>query len=105
MSIIAVKPQANPELDLVLAQATGVETPSPEHCARIARLYNQAGREVESCQWALRVVDAGENYIAWQACARLIGKMQVEQNTRVARKARLAILGSYTTTHLVPLLR
>jgi FkbH-like protein len=80
------------------------ELPSGASGVRIARAYADA-KEVDAArQWLLQVVDAGDDYASWDAAAQLLQRIGPDAAT-MKRTARVAVLGSYTTTYLVRLLR
>jgi len=92
-------------IDAYLAAAVSVETPPADLCLKLARGYERLGNAAEACHWALAVVDAGDDFASWQAAAGLLGRRATATVSRQARAARLALIGSYTTGQLVPLLR
>ncbi len=88
-----------------LAAAARVETPAADLCLKLARGYERLGNAAEACRWALTVVDAGDDFASWQAAAALLGRQATATVPRQTRAARLALVGSYTTGQLAPLLR
>ena len=88
------------ERDLV--EAAGHEVPPAPLCLRLARTAVRLGNEEEALRWALGVVAAGDDFTAWQAAAGIVARLPVAD---VRRSARVAVLGSYTTSQLVPMLR
>ena len=88
-----------------LATASAVETPDASLCLKLARSNLRLGQYSEAQRWALAVVDAGDNFTSWQAAAALLQSCPPEAGAAPLRTARLALVSSYTTTQLVPLLR
>jgi FkbH-like protein len=77
--------------------------PDAATCLRRAREARAVGDLDSALQWAVRVVDAGDQFPSWQSAAALIDKLG--SPARARRSARLALLGSYTSVQLAPLLR
>ena len=84
------------------AIAATMEIPEAQLCLKLARCYQRAGDGVQSVKWALAAVTAGEDFATWQAGAALVDGAA---GGLVARQARVAVLGSYTTTQFMPILR
>jgi len=80
-----------------------VELPEPKRCLDIARAAAAVGDDELATKWALRVVDAGDDYVSWNRAARLIANLAAPPPARAV--ASLALLGSGTTEYLTPLLR
>src|SRR5688500_15420147 len=90
-------------LEAYLLAAGGAEPPSAALCLKLARGYERLENRSEALRWALAVVDAPDDFASWQAAAALA---QRSAGTAAGtRSARLALLGSYTTSQLVPMLR
>ena len=81
------------------------ELPPPDLCLKLARCHWQLGDGPTAVGWLQRVVDGGEDFTSWQAAAGLLGQIAGQYKPATKRTAKLAILGSYTTTQLVPLLK
>ncbi|HEV2150154.1 MAG TPA: HAD-IIIC family phosphatase [Longimicrobiaceae bacterium] len=90
-------------VEAYLAAASALETPPAALCLRLARCYRSLGEEAEALRWAAAVVDAGDDFAAWHAAATLVQKCG--SAAPHLRAARVALLGSYTTAQLGPLLR
>jgi FkbH-like protein len=88
--------------DADLAEAARHEVPPAALCARLARTCARLGDEGAALRWALRVVEAGDDFAAWSAAAAVVARLPV---TDVRRSVRVAVLGSATTAQLVALLR
>ncbi|MGH2628919.1 MAG: HAD-IIIC family phosphatase [Anaerolineales bacterium] len=88
-----------------LAVANGCEIPDARVSVRLARNFLHAGEPSLARRWALRVVDAGDDYATWHAAARVIAALpRADPDAGAARSATARVLSSYTTTQLVPLL-
>ncbi|MBS0172252.1 MAG: HAD-IIIC family phosphatase [Nitrospira sp.] len=74
-------------------------------CLKLARSYGRLGHHSEACRWALAVVDAGDDYTAWQAGWTLFHRHAQHIAWPAARTAKVAIAGSYTTTQLGTMVR
>ena len=96
----------DPELliSTYLAEARQYEIVPPDLCAKLARCCLRAGRVAEAARWVQYVVDGGEDFIAWSAAAATLKELPPESWPRRVRQARLAVLGSYTTTQFSHLL-
>ncbi len=94
-------PRAREEL---LERARGAEYPSSLTCARLAQVSARMGDAAAARVWALAAVDGDDEFRGWQLAATVMGGLD-DDVTGVKRSARLAIVGSSTTTFLVPLLR
>jgi FkbH-like protein len=88
-----------------LAAAEEAEVPSAALCLRLARCHRTLGDEAEALRWAAAVVDAGDDFGAWNSAAALVQGYGADAGAPHLRRARLALLGSYTTSQLGPLLR
>ena len=79
------------------------ETPEPSLCLRIARCHEQLGDRREALRWALAATDSADDFTSWQAAAG-IARRTVDAGPPPRRTARLAVLGSYTTSQLATML-
>lgn len=75
------------------------EPPQAALCLKLARSYEELGNISEACRWALMVVDAEDDFTAWQTAARLVHRYAKTSGQKL-RSAKVAILGSYTTAQL-----
>ena len=66
----------------------------------LARTYLKLDRFGEAVRWALSVVDAGDDFSAWLGAATLIENATHWQGLKSLRSARVALLGSFTTSQL-----
>ncbi|MCU1426160.1 MAG: uncharacterized protein JWL83_160 [Actinomycetia bacterium] len=80
------------------------EVPTGAVCVRLARVSADAGRVDEARDWALRTVDAGDDFASWDAAARAFAPIGLAAGA-TKRTVRVAILGSYTTTYVTRLLQ
>ncbi len=86
--------------EAVVAYEKGAgETPELSLCLRLARCYEQLGDRRQALCWALRVADSASDFTAWQAAAA-IARRTADAGETPRRTARLALLGSYTTSQL-----
>jgi FkbH-like protein len=84
----------------IQAYLEGVHYPvSAGLCLKLARSYEQLGNHAAACRWALSVVDAGDDFTAWQNGWTLFQRV-VKAGRPPVRSAKVALLGSYTTTQL-----
>ncbi len=81
------------------------EQPAAEACVRLAEAYARAGNPAEATRWALNVVDAGDDFVAWQAAANICADSLESWTPNTRASARLAVLGSFTTNQLTTALR
>jgi len=91
-------------LGLYTAAAAEYENPPAALCVKLARIYHRLGSLADAHQWVMRVVDGGDDFVSWQAAAAVLGAC-ADESWSAARHARVAVLGSYTTTQFVPLLQ
>src|SRR5262249_53830572 len=90
-------------IDSYLAAAG--EPPSASICLKLARAHEQLGNLVEARRWALAVVDAGDDFLSWQSAWALLKRGSDEGSQGIDRCARVALVGSYTTTQLAQALQ
>lgn len=74
--------------------------PSAALCLKLARSYERVENYAAACQWALSVVDSGDDFTAWQTGWGLYQRCALKVERSTARSAKIALLGSYTTTQL-----
>ncbi len=86
-------------------RAIDLEQPSPEKCVRLAEVYTLAGEPAEAVRWALRVVDAGDDFVAWQAAANICEDSLNAAAVETRASTRVAVLGSFTTSQLTAALQ
>ncbi|WP_432484824.1 HAD-IIIC family phosphatase [Kineococcus esterisolvens] len=86
-----------------LAAVSGQQVPAQRACLDLARALSSAGDARRAVQWAFASIDAGEDFAGWLAASRLWQRHRVDLPA-APRRARVAVLGSYTTTQLTNLL-
>jgi FkbH-like protein len=79
--------------------------PSAALCLKLARSYEQIENYSEACRWALSIVDSDDDFTAWQTGWALFQRNASKAERPRVRSAKVALLGSYTTTQLGPMLR
>ena len=80
-----------------------IELPSAAACLELARRHLRLGEPAEALRHALGVVDSGGDFASWQAAAS-IARGIADAGGPPRRAARLALLGSYTTSQLATML-
>lgn len=84
--------------------AAVTEEPSASLYLKLARSYERLGKHEEASRWALAVVDAGDEFPAWQRALSIVQRCAKEARLPAKRSAKVAVLGSYTTIQLIQLL-
>lgn len=84
------------------AAAAAGEAHAPGLCLKLARCQERLGNGADAMRWALAAADTAEDFTSWQAAAG-IARRHVDADAP-PRRARLAILGSYTTSQFATLL-
>jgi FkbH-like protein len=79
--------------------------PDAREWLRIARASEGDGAPTQALAAALAAAAASDAFIVWQSAAAVVDRVHASGAPPARRSARLAVLGSYTTTQLVPLLR
>ncbi len=83
----------------IQAYLEGVIHPAPAGlCLKLARSYEEIQNYAEASRWALAIVDSGDDFTAWQNGWSLFRRVASKANRPIVRKAKVALLGSYTTT-------
>ncbi|MEO8340731.1 MAG: HAD-IIIC family phosphatase [Nitrospirota bacterium] len=112
--LAALRPEARGEIFLkegkheqaIQAFLEGISYPtSSTLCLKLARTYEQIGNFSEACRWALSVVDSGDEFTAWQTAWGVFHRCSLKAGKTEARSINVALLGSYTTTQLRPMLQ
>ena len=80
------------------------ETIAPTLCLKIARLYFNLEDYQNAGKYALRVAEDVSDFTSWLAAAQLVFKKEIKEQISSKRSIKLAILGSYTTSHLTKML-
>jgi FkbH-like protein len=91
-------------IETYLAAAVAVEGVPAPLCLKLARSYERLGNYDEACRWALAVVDAGEDFTLWQSASALVRRYMTAHSPARLRSARVALIGSSTTTQLAQML-
>ncbi|NAZ85110.1 HAD-IIIC family phosphatase [Kineococcus indalonis] len=86
-----------------LAVVSAQQVPAQRACLDLARALSAAGDARRAVQWAFASLDAGEDFAGWLAASRVWERHRAEL-APAPRRARVAVLGSYTTTQLTGLL-
>ncbi len=87
-----------PDEDLAraLAEVGASPVPSPEACILLASVYLDRGDAVRAARWAFAATDA-DDPAAWTRAGRIWKKVR-SRITPPPRRARVAVLGGYTTS-------
>jgi FkbH-like protein len=83
--------------------AVAGESPEPALCLKIARCHERLGDGAQTLRWAFAALERAEDFTSWQAAAAL-ARRNVGAGGPPRRTARLALLGSYTTSQLATML-
>ncbi|HVG03213.1 MAG TPA: HAD-IIIC family phosphatase, partial [Nitrospira sp.] len=71
---------------------------------KLARSYEQIGNHEQACRWALAIVDTSDDFTAWQNSWTLVRRAVSQAEMPPVRTAKVALLGSYTTTQFATML-
>jgi len=85
--------------------ARATELPGPDACLRLARCHRELSQLDEAIAWLLKVTDTATQFTQWQSAAQLLRTILAQHAPPAKRTAKAAVLGSYTTTQLVPMLQ
>jgi len=91
-------------LDRHLKAIPAGAAPGFERSMEIAAACRQLGQRDEAYGWLRQAAGEAETFLQWQAAALAFKQMRREAPPRATRTARVALLGSYTTSQLAPLL-
>ena len=98
--------QIEPALEAYLAAAAAASELVPASiCLKLARSYERLGSYAEAYHWALAVVDAGDDFSAWQTGSGLAQRLIMNHQPVVHRSVKVALVGSYTTTQFTQVLQ
>lgn len=89
-------------MNIYLQMAATQEVTDGGLCLKIARCAQQSGDDDVVSHWLCRVVDGSDDFLNWQAAGALLSKVQFNG---FIRSVKLAVLGSYTTTQFIPMLK
>src|SRR5262249_26593533 len=73
-------------------------------CLALARTYLALNKRPEAIRWATGVVDAGDDFPSWLAAATLVEKAAQGETIPTRRRARVALVGSFTTLQIKTIL-
>jgi FkbH-like protein len=85
--------------------AEAVEVPPAALRLHLARCHHKLGQHAEAARWLAGVVDATRDFLPWQSAASLLQQIEKQHEIQAKRAVKLAVLGSYTTAQLVPMLK
>ncbi len=95
--------RADDELARALAAVSTGPVPAPADCLVLAKAYEKRGDQQRAAGWACAATDTTDDFGAWLSASRIIKRCRPFLAAR-AQHARVAVLGSYTTTQLTSLL-
>lgn len=75
--------------------------PDGRTLVKLARAHLDHGDVEDARRCVLAVVEAGDDYRSWQSAAKLLPRLPVDSGRQ---RVRGALLGSFTTSHLAPLI-
>jgi FkbH-like protein len=88
------------------AAARAGEQLDPELCLKLARAAIAVGDSGTAVTWLRRLVDTSDSFRIWYSAAQLLQRVPAEDIAALTRRsARIAIVGSATTTQFVSMLR
>jgi len=99
----AVSPALDPRIAELTARAAASELPSAALCRDLAVAHERAGDPVGAVRWALALTDTDADLPAWSAVAG-VARRCLPHTPPLARTARVAVLGSSTTSQFTALL-
>jgi FkbH-like protein len=91
-------------LGAYLDALAGVEVPEASVAVRVATCAAGAGDSETAWCWLQRVADAPGDFVAAQAGAALLKRLRATHAPAARRRARAAVVGTYTTTQFTTLL-
>ncbi len=106
MTALGRAESADVEDDVLLSAQAAVSNsaiPTTAACLDLARVYLRKEDYRRARQWAFAGCDAGDEFTAWLAAARIYQRCRPYLQT-AARSARVAVIGSYTTSQFTSLL-
>lgn len=98
-----VAAQPAERLQQLLARISGTERPAPRLCLDLAKAYSRLDRPADALRWAFAGCDASEELVDWIAAASVL-RTCADRLPPMPRRAKVAVLGSYTTSQLCALL-
>jgi FkbH-like protein len=97
--------QIEEAVNCYLTAAKGMDPPLAMLCLKLARGYERLGDFHSACRWTLAVVDAGDDFPAWQAASDLLQRCGSDGGIAKLRSVRVALTGSATTTQLAQMFK
>ena len=97
------RPDPSQQIAELAAAAARSEVPTPRLCCDLAAACERAGDPAAAVRWALAATDAGDDLACWSAAAGVYRRCSA-QLPPLPRSARVAVLGSYTTSQFAALL-
>jgi len=86
--------------------ASAGEQPGSELCLKVANAAAQVGETATALKWLRRLVDAPPSFRTWQAAVKVLDRLDRDEVSALTqRTSRAAVIGSYNTAQLVPMLR
>ncbi len=92
-------------IEAYLEVVRSTEIPDADACLKLARCHVRQGQGEEACAWLKRVVDSSDQFLPWQAASSVLRKLPASERGQARRNARIAVLGSYTTSQFVGMLQ
>ncbi|MDP8957903.1 MAG: HAD-IIIC family phosphatase [Actinomycetota bacterium] len=92
-------------VEAYLEAARSQETAEAETCLKLARCYVRLDDPDSAYLWLGKVVNAGDHFPSWLAAASLLRQLEAQHPPAAKRSAKVALLSSYTSVQLAPLLR
>lgn len=81
------------------------ERPEGDLCLRIARCHHVLGDADAALGWLMKLHDSSDSFIHWQSAAATLAKLSPDlAGSETRRAAKVALLSSYTTTQLAPMI-
>jgi FkbH-like protein len=100
MTAAVADPTPEEQIAALLARCAQMETPDARTCLALARGYERLSDPAAAARWALAVTDVSDELSAWMAAAGVLRRTKPS----LPRRARVAVLGSYTTDQYAALL-
>ncbi|MEP6562538.1 MAG: HAD-IIIC family phosphatase, partial [Nakamurella sp.] len=91
------------EFAAALADVSRTAVPELAACLRLAKANERHGDLVGAVQWAFAATDSTNDFAGWLGAARIVNRCR-PLLPAAGRRARIAVLGSYTTSQLTSLL-
>lgn len=92
-------------IDAYRRAAQAEEIPEPRVALGLARCYADLDDPESAYRWLRTSLDGKRSFTAWQAAAGVLDDLKARYAPPSKRTARLALVGSYTITQMVPMLQ